>query len=538
MKFVFVTGGNVSALGKGITSATVGTLLKARGWSATAVKVDPYLNVDAGTMSPYQHGEVYVTKDGAETDLDLGHYERFLDVNLSQSNNITAGRVYRNVLGKERQGEYLGATVQVIPHVINEIKELIRRSTDDTDVVIVELGGTVGDIEGAAFLEAIRQFRKDMGNEEVCYIHLTLLPYIQSAGEIKTKLTQHSVRELRGAGIQPDVIVARTTQPIDQGVREKIALFCDVQPKAVIQGLDTDCVYRIPLSMEAEGLARIVEDRLGLEPRQPDLAAWTNFVEQVVGSEEPVEIALVGKYVSLQDAYKSVEEALVHASAAVRSRLSIRWINSSAIADTATAERLLGGVHGVVVPGGFDTRGLEGKIHAIRWARETDTPFLGLCLGLQMMVVEFARHVCHLEGANSTEADPETSFPVIALLEEQERIRTKGGTMRLGDYPCALVDGSLAQRLYGVERVDERHRHRYEVNNEWREALEEGGMVFSGLSPDGFLVEVAEVPSHPFFVASQFHPEFTSRPLAPNPLFRGFLEAAVTKAATPPILAN
>lgn len=538
MKFVFVTGGNVSALGKGITSATVGTLLKARGWSATAVKVDPYLNVDAGTMSPYQHGEVYVTKDGAETDLDLGHYERFLDVNLSQSNNITAGRVYRNVLGKERQGEYLGATVQVIPHVINEIKELIRRSADDTDVVIVELGGTVGDIEGAAFLEAIRQFRKDMGNEEVCYIHLTLLPYIQSAGEIKTKLTQHSVRELRGAGIQPDVIVARTTQPIDQGVREKIALFCDVQPKAVIQGLDTDCVYRIPLSMEAEGLARIVEDRLGLEPRQPDLAAWTNFVEQVVGSEEPVEIALVGKYVSLQDAYKSVEEALVHASAAVRSRLSIRWINSSAVTDTATAERLLAGVHGVVVPGGFDTRGLEGKIHAIRWARETDTPFLGLCLGLQMMVVEFARHVCHLEGANSTEADPETSFPVIALLEEQERIRTKGGTMRLGDYPCALVDGSLAQRLYGVERVDERHRHRYEVNNEWREALEEGGMVFSGLSPDGFLVEVAEVPSHPFFVASQFHPEFTSRPLSPNPLFRGFLEAAVTKAATPPILAN
>ncbi|MCH7493190.1 CTP synthase, partial [bacterium] len=432
----------------------------------------------------------------------------------------------------------LGATVQVIPHVINEIKELIRRATEDRDVVIVELGGTVGDIEAAAFLEAIRQFRKDLGDDRVCYIHLTLLPYIESAGETKTKLTQHSVRELRSVGIQPDIIVARTTRPIDQAVREKIALFCDVPPKAVIQGIDTDCIYRIPLSMEAEGLARIVEEKLGLEPRQPDLTAWTDFVEQVVGSPDPVEIALVGKYVSLRDAYKSVEEALVHSCAAVRRRLSIRWVSSTAITDDAAAERLLAGVHGVVVPGGFDTRGLEGKIAAIRWARQTNTPFLGLCLGLQMMVVEFARSVCHLENANSTEADPETPYPVIALLEEQERIRTKGGTMRLGDYPCSLVEGTLARRLYGVERVDERHRHRYEVNNDWREALEEGGLVFSGLSPDGFLVEVAEYPDHPFFLACQFHPEFTSRPLRPSPLFRGFLEAVVTKAATPPILAN
>ncbi|MBC8514859.1 CTP synthase [bacterium] len=530
MKYIFVTGGNISALGKGIAAASVGTLLKARGWNVAAVKVDPYLNVDAGTMSPYQHGEVFVTKDGAETDLDLGHYERFLDTDLFQVNNVTAGRVYRNVLDKERKGEYLGATVQVVPHVINEIKSLIKTAGEGKEILLVELGGTVGDIESAAFVESIRQFRKDVGQENVCYIHLTLLPYIPSAGEVKTKLTQHSVRELRGLGIQPDIIIARTTQPIDQSVRDKIALFCDISTDAVIQGLDTNCIYRIPLKMESEGLARQVEAALGLEPRKPSLGDWTDFVESVVSSPKKIEVAIVGKYITLEDSYKSVTEALIHAGAASQRQVTIRWVHASDVKSEEDADRLLSGVHGVVVPGGFDNRGLEGKIAAAKWCRETDTPYLGLCLGLQVMVIEFARNVAGLAGANTTEAEPDTPYPVIALLEEQERIRYKGGTMRLGDYPCHLKEGTLAHRLYGKSEIAERHRHRYEVNNAWREILEEEGILWSGCSPDGFLVEVAELPHHPFFIASQFHPEFTSRPLAPNPLFGGFLRAAVSLA--------
>ena len=527
MKYIFITGGNLSALGKGITSATIGSLLKARNWDVSVVKVDPYLNVDAGTMSPYQHGEVYVTKDGAETDLDLGHYERFLDINLEQKNNITAGRVYKRVLEKERRGEYLGATVQVIPHVINEIKSLVKKAGDGHEVLLVELGGTVGDIESSAFLEAIRQFKKDEGSENVAYIHLSYLPYVETAGEIKTKLTQQTVRELRGAGIQPDVIIARTTKPIDNSVREKIALFCDVPKNAVIQGIDTDSIYRIPLLFEGEGLPQIIEKRLGLESRIPDLGEWANYVETVVAAKEEIEIGIVGKYVTLEDAYKSVYQALVHAAASQKRRVKIRWVNSSLIKSQKDASNKLNGLDGIIVPGGFDSRGIEGKVQTAQWCRENKVPYLGLCLGLQVMVIEFARNVCNLKDANSTEADLKTPFPVIDLLEEQERIRYKGGTMRLGNYPACIKDKTLAKSLYKKEIVDERHRHRWEVNNNWKGQMEDEGMVFSGLSPDGFLVEIAEIKDHPFMIASQFHPEFTSRPLRPNPLFKGLCKASI-----------
>ena len=527
MKYIFITGGNLSALGKGITSATIGSLLKARNWDVSVVKVDPYLNVDAGTMSPYQHGEVYVTKDGAETDLDLGHYERFLDINLEQKNNITAGRVYKRVLEKERRGEYLGATVQVIPHVINEIKSLIKEAGEGHEVLLVELGGTVGDIESSAFLEAIRQFKKDEGSENVTYIHLSYLPYVETAGEIKTKLTQQTVRELRGAGIQPDIIITRTTKPINDSVREKIALFCDVPKKAVIQGIDTDSIYRIPLLFEGEGLPQILENCLGLEKRKPDLEKWADYVETVVAAEKEIEIGIVGKYVTLEDAYKSVYQALVHAAASQNHRVKIKWINSSTIKNQDDAATMLNNLDGIVVPGGFDSRGMEGKIQTVQWCRENNVPYLGLCLGLQVMVIEFARNVCNLKDANSTEADLKTPFPVIDLLEEQERIRYKGGTMRLGDYPACIKENTLASLLYKQKTVNERHRHRWEVNNVWKNQLEEEGMIFSGLSPDGFLVEIAEIKDHPFMIASQFHPEFTSRPLNPNPLFKGLCKAAI-----------
>jgi CTP synthase len=531
VKYVFVTGGVVSGLGKGISAASLGTLLKARGLAVSLQKCDPYLNVDPGTMSPFQHGEVFVTEDGAETDLDLGHYERFTDENLSRISNVTTGAVYDAVIKKERRGDFLGATVQVIPHVTNEIKARIRQGAASTSaqVVVIEIGGTVGDIESLPFLEAIRQLRNDVGRQHVCFVHVTLVPYLDSVGELKTKTTQHSVNELRRIGIEPDVLVLRSNRPLTGDIREKIALYGGIPAEAVISAVDADDIYEVPLNLEAEGFARVVCERLSLQTPQPDLADWRRLVERIGACEGQVRIALVGKYVQLHDAYLSVAEALKHAAIHHGIELSIDWVD----AEDRRLEEALAAVDGILVPGGFGGRGIEGKIAAARLARERGIPFLGICLGMQIAVIEFARHVCGMEGANSSEFDPETPYPVIDLLPEQRAIEERGGTMRLGADPVHLVEGTRTRAAYGDQAVVyERHRHRYEVSPAMHEQLVGAGLVISGRSPNERLVEVIELPGHPWFCASQFHPEFKSRPTRPQPLFREFVGAAAERART------
>ncbi|MFA4029500.1 MAG: hypothetical protein GDYSWBUE_000527 [Candidatus Fervidibacterota bacterium] len=530
-KYVFVTGGVVSSIGKGITTACLGRLLKARGFKVSLQKIDPYLNVDAGTMNPYQHGEVFVTEDGAETDLDLGHYERFVDINLTRKANITTGTIYGAVIEKERRGEYLGQTVQVIPHVTDEIKDRIRSLADDydADVAIVEIGGTVGDIEGMPFLEAARQFKIDEGFDNVMYVHVTLIPYVGPRNEMKTKPTQHSVRELRSIGIQPDVLICRSKLPLTEEMRRKVALFCEVPLEAIIEGLDTDQIYELPLTFEEQGLGRLTVERLNLPDREPDLSEWRDMVKAMKEPLHSCRVALVGKYVQLHDAYISVAEAIKHGGYANRCRVEIKWVDSEQLTDD-NVESLLGDVSGIVVPGGFGYRGIEGKVTAIKYAREREIPFLGLCLGLQCAVIEFARDVCGLKGANSSEFDKTCEHPVIDLLEEQQKVTRLGGTMRLGAYPCVIQPGTKAYEAYKADCVYERHRHRYEVNPRYCDLLEKHGMVFSGLSPDGRLVEMIELRDHPWFVATQFHPEFKSRPNRAHPLFRDFIAAALEKS--------
>ncbi len=532
VKYVFVTGGVVSSLGKGITAASLGRLLKSRGLKVALQKLDPYINVDPGTMSPFQHGEVFVTEDGAETDLDLGHYERFVDEFLSRNSNHTTGSIYNTIIRKERKGEYLGSTVQVIPHVTDEIKSRVQRvaSSGDVDVVITEIGGTVGDIESLPFLEAIRQFRNQIGRDNVMYIHCTLVPYIEVAGELKTKPTQHSVQELRRIGIAPDVIVCRSKHPLDSDIREKIALFADVSVDAVISAPDADNIYYIPPMMQEEGLDRLVCDRLGLVTGPPDMREWEAMVDRVRSATGVVRIALVGKYVQLQDAYLSVVEALNHSAIHHGAKLEIIWVDAETLS-WDEAERRLSQADGILIPGGFGIRGIEGKIAAVRFARENLVPFLGVCLGMQVAVVEFARHVVGLEGANSSEFDPETPYPVIDLLPEQKEIEDMGGTMRLGSDPVKVVAGTRAYEAYGEPVVYERHRHRYEVNNTLRPRLVSKGLIIAGTSPDERLVEIIELPEHPWFCASQYHPEFKSRPNRPQPLFRDFVGAAVARHA-------
>ena len=530
-KYVFVTGGVVSSLGKGITAASLGSLLKARGLKVEVQKFDPYINVDPGTMSPFQHGEVFVTEDGAETDLDIGHYERFLDQNLRATANTTAGAVWDTVIRRERKGDYLGKTVQVIPHITDEIKARIRRAAEatDCDVVISEIGGTVGDIESLPFLEAIRQFRRKVGPENVLYLHVTLVPFVDSAGELKTKPTQHSVNELRRIGIHPDIVVCRSKEPLSTDIRDKIALFADVEPEAVVSNEDVPDVYLVPEAMHAQGLDRLVCEKLGLDLGEPDLAEWQELTRRIAERTGTVEIALVGKYVKLQDAYLSVYEALKHAGIHHRCHVTVRWVDAEGMS-LEEAARELEEVDGVLVPGGFGSRGWEGKILACRVAREREIPYLGICLGMHVAVSEFARHVVGLDGANSTEMDPETPYPVIDLLPEQKEIEDLGGTMRLGAQAVELADGTRAQETYAEGVVHERHRHRYEVNNHYRPQLVEAGLVVSGTVYEGRLVEIVELPDHPWFVASQFHPEFKSRPTRPTPLFREFVGAALDRA--------
>lgn len=529
-KYVFVTGGVVSGIGKGITSATLGRLLRNRGLKVAMVKVDPYLNVDAGLMNPHQHGECFVTDDGAETDLDLGHYERFIDEPLTRDSNITTGKVYRAVIEKERNGDYyLGKTVQVIPHVTDEIKAHIRRVAKhhEADVCITEIGGTVGDIESQPFLEAIRQMRVEEGPENVCFVHVTLVPYLDAVGELKTKPTQHSVQELRRVGIQPQILVARSRMPLTDDVRRKISLFCDVPDDAVIEGVDTDrSLYGIPLNMEAQGIADAVTQKLGLGRLKVLQNDWAEMVERIEHPKYQCEIAMVGKYMELIDAYISVTEAIKHGGAANDCKVNIRYVDSEEL-ETEGGEKQLDGVCGILVPGGFGNRGIEGKIKAARYAREHKIPYLGLCLGLQIAVIEFARNACALADANSKEFDEGASAPVIIYMKEQEYITELGGTMRLGAYPCKILPGTLAEKLYGTTEISERHRHRYEVNNMYREQFEAAGLKVCGTSPEGDLVEMVELPGHPFFIASQFHPEFKSRPNRAHPLFRGFIEAAL-----------
>jgi len=531
-KFVFVTGGVVSSLGKGITAASTGTILKSRGLRVGMQKLDPYLNVDPGTMSPYQHGEVFVTDDGAETDLDLGHYERFVDISLSKASNVTTGKIYSSVIAKERRGDYLGGTVQVIPHITNEIKERVLRVAEDEeprpDVVIVEVGGTVGDIESLPFLEAIRQLKNDVGRRNVCYVHLTLVPFIAASEEFKSKPTQHSVNTLRSIGIQPDVIVARSERPIDQSQKEKIALFGDVEKRAVINVPDVRSIYQVPLMLEEAGLGDYICEVLGIEAAAPDLSQWRQLVQRIEAPKPPVRVALVGKYVQMPDAYLSVTEALRHSAVYHGLDLQIEWVNAEKLEEGDSGA--LAGVDGIVVPGGFGHRGIEGKVVASRHARHTQTPYLGLCLGMQCAVVDFAREVLDSDDANSTEFNAFTPHPVIDLLPEQRDVEDMGGTMRLGVYPCKLQEGTRAHAAYGEPVVYERHRHRFEFNNHYRDVLQEAGMVFSGTSPNGRLVEVIELRDHPFFVASQFHPEFRSRPSTPHPLFRDFLGAVARRA--------
>ncbi len=525
-KLIFCTGGVVSSVGKGVTVASIGRLLKSRGLRVTAQKLDPYINVDPGTMSPYQHGEVFVTEDGAETDLDLGHYERFIDINLSRLSNVTTGQVYEEVIRKERRGDYLGRTIQVIPHVTNEIKYRIRQlMRDDVDVGIIEIGGTVGDIESQPFLEAIRQMRKEVGRDNTLYVHLTLLPHIGATGELKTKPTQHSVKELRALGIQPDVIVCRSDYPVEEDIKDKIALFCDVDREAVIPLVTAKSVYMVPLILAEAGLDQLLIDRLGLPDRPSDLAGWKELVARIEEEKPRIKIGLVGKYVQLQDAYMSVKEALYHAALANELDVEIVWINSETLEKERNLEQL-DYVDGIVVPGGFGYRGIEGKIVAARYARERQVPYLGLCLGMQVMVIELARHVLNTDEVNSTEFDPHVRHPVIDLMPDQESIVDMGGTMRLGIYPCQLMPDTLAGKAYGQELVQERHRHRFEFNNAYRDLLARKGMVFSGLSPDRRLVEIVEMDNHPWMLGCQFHPEFKSRPTRPHPLFREFIAAA------------
>ncbi len=527
-KYIFITGGVVSSLGKGITAASLGCLLKHRGLKASIQKFDPYINVDPGTMSPYQHGEVFVTEDGAETDLDLGHYERFIDVNLTHNSSITTGKIYWSVITKERRGDYLGGTVQVIPHITNEIKDRIQRVAREgnPDVVITEIGGTVGDIESLPFLEAIRQLKHDVGRENVLYIHVTLIPYLDMAGELKTKPTQHSVKELRSIGIQPDIIVCRSSRPLINGIKEKIALFCNVEADAVVQNLDASTIYEVPLLLEKEGLDDLVVDMLGLDCGELDLSEWREIVYRVKNPGHSVKIALVGKYVELHDAYLSVAEALCHGGIANDAKVDIEWIHSARVDDNNVAD-YLEDADGILIPGGFGDRGIDGKIAAIRYAREHKIPLLGICLGMQLSVVEFARNVAGLEDAHSSELNPDTPYPVIDLMPEQKEIEDLGGTMRLGLYPCKLTEGTRSSEAYGEEIIYERHRHRYEVNNEYREMLAEKGLMISGLSPDGRLVEMIELRDHPWFVGCQFHPELKSRPNRPHPLFRELVRAAL-----------
>ena len=527
-KYIFVTGGVVSSLGKGIVAASVGRVLKNRGLKVTLQKFDPYLNVDPGTMSPYQHGEVFVTEDGAETDLDLGHYERFIDVNLGQYSNVTAGRVYSSIIEKERRGDYLGGTVQVIPHVTNEIKSrvLLAGESSDADVVITEIGGTTGDIESLPFLEAIRQIRSDLGRENVCYIHCTLLPYIKAAGEMKTKPTQQSVKELRGLGIQPDIIVVRNELALTDELRAKISLFCDIPKQNVIESRDVSNLYQLPLNLKEQKIDDIVLKHFNLTAKEADMTEWLSLVERVDNLKDEVRIALVGKYVELHDAYISVVESLKHAGYKHNSKVKIDWIQSEDITEENVHEYLKD-ADGILVPGGFGDRGVEGKITTIKYARENKVPFFGICLGMQLAAVEFARNVCGLTGAHSSELDPNTPYPIINLLPDQENVVEMGGTLRLGSYPCTLTEGSQSHKEYGEINITERHRHRYEFNNFYRERLTNKGLVLSGVSPDGRLVEIVEIPGHPWFVAGQFHPEFKSRPEKAHPLFAGFIKASL-----------
>ncbi|MBI2756669.1 MAG: CTP synthase [Chloroflexi bacterium] len=531
-RYIFVSGGVVSSVGKGITVASIGRLLKARGVSVCIVKLDPYINVDPGTMSPYQHGEVFVTEDGAETDLDLGHYERFIDENLTRASNLTTGAVYSSVIGRERRGDFLGGTIQVVPHITNEIKDRIGRAARQTgaQVVIAEVGGTVGDIECLPFLEALRQMHRELGSERVLFVHVTLLPHVGATRELKTKPTQHSVKELRSIGIQPDVICTRSDYPVPDDIRDKIALFCDVDRRAVIPLETSDTIYDVPLVLERQGLGDFVVERLRLECQPSDLRAWEGLVERSRTVKEEVVIGIVGKYVGLEDAYISVRESLSHAAWAHHRKLSLRFIDAQELERLDEWEHALEGLHGIVVPGGFGYRGVEGKIRAARFAREHGIPYLGLCLGMQVLCIEFARFAFGTEDANSTEFDLFTKYPVIDLLPEQRDVEDKGATMRLGVYPCAVHPGTRASAAYGATIVFERHRHRYEFNNDFREPLQARGLVFSGTSPDGRLVEVAEVRDHPFMVGSQFHPEFKSRPNRPHPLFRDFVAASVVQA--------
>ena len=527
VKYVFVTGGVVSGLGKGITAASLGRLLKARGYKVTMQKFDPYINVDPGTMNPIQHGEVFVTDDGTETDLDLGHYERFIDESLDKNSNVTTGKVYWSVLQKERHGDFGGGTVQVIPHITNEIKSRFYRGkeVDEERIAIIEVGGTVGDIESQPFLEAIRQFQHDVGHENAILIHVTLIPYLKASGEMKTKPTQASVKELQGIGIQPDVIVCRSEHPLTTEIKDKIALFCNVPSSHVLQNLDVEYLYEAPLAMEKENLAQVVCESLHLPCPEPDLSDWTHMVEALRHPNKEVTIALVGKYTQLHDAYLSVVEALKHGGIASHANVHLKWVDSELVTEENVAE-YLSDVDGVLVPGGFGNRGIEGMITAIRYARENKIPFLGLCLGMQLTIVEYARNVLGYHDAHSIEMNPNTMHPVIALMPDQDGIEDIGGTLRLGAYPCVLADGSKAQELYGEKEISERHRHRYEVNNDFRKALAENGMVLSGVSPDGRIVEMVELSDHPFYIATQAHPEFKSRPNRPHPLFRGLIAAA------------
>lgn len=537
-KFIFVTGGVVSSIGKGITSASLGRLLRSRGFTVAPVKLDPYINVDAGTMNPYQHGEVFVTDDGTESDLDLGHYERFLDVNCSSASSVTTGKVYQNVIEKERRGDYLGATVQVIPHVTNEIKERILDAAkrEEADIVLAEIGGTVGDIESLPFLEAIRQIRKDFGRESTLFVHVTLVPNVGPWGEVKTKPTQHSVINLREIGISPDVLICRTESPMPEDVKEKISMFCDVPKEAVIESLTAETIYEVPLMYEQLGFGKLVTERLGLENREPDLSEWESIAGVLKHPKNSCRIAVVGKYTSNGDAYKSINEALVHAGIPHDCRVDVKWIESDVFEVEGTnPEEILGDVDGVVIAPGFGMRGIEGKIRALKHVRESGLPFLGICLGLQMAVIEFARNVCGLESAGSEEfeADGDSSpYRVIHFIPDQTGVTHKGGTMRLGSYPCHISSGTLAYRLYGGTPIHERHRHRYEVNNDFRELLIKHGLIVSGVSPDYRLVEMIELPDHPFFIATQAHPEFKSRPNRPAPLFSGLVEAALKRIRT------
>ncbi len=529
VKYVFVTGGVVSGLGKGITAASLGRLLKARGYKVTMQKFDPYINIDPGTMNPIQHGEVFVTDDGAETDLDLGHYERFIDESLTKNSNVTTGKIYWSVLQKERRGDYGGGTVQVIPHITNEIKSRFYRnfSSPDMHIAIIEVGGTVGDIESQPFLESIRQFQHEVGHENAMLIHVTLIPYLKASGELKTKPTQASVKELQGMGIQPDVIVCRSEHELDQSIKDKIALFCNVPNGHVLQNLDVEYLYEAPLAMERENLAKVACECLHLPCPQPDLDEWNEMIENLKHPEREVRIALVGKYTQLHDAYISVVEALKHGGIPSRTTVSIKWVDSERLQADTVAD-ILGDVSGILVPGGFGNRGVDGKILAVKYAREHKVPYLGLCLGMQVAIIEFARNVCSLHDAHSIELDPKTTHPVIALMPDQDENGDIGGTLRLGSYPCVLDEHSKAYELYGEETIQERHRHRYEVNNDYRTVLTEKGLLLSGMSPDRRIVEMIEVPDHPWFIATQAHPELKSRPNRPHPLFRGFVEAALS----------